>query len=67
MNAGLWASTAALLFAYLLLFVLHECSIENSYFESIGGGDMCSNLDDGVGNLALLTLFSSLFYLFVIK
>lgn len=67
MNTGLWASTIALLFVYLLIFVLRECSVENSYFEIIGGGDMCSSLDDGVGNLALLTLFSSLFYLFVIK
>jgi hypothetical protein len=67
MNTGLWISTIALLIIYLLLFVLLECSVENSYFEIIGGGDVCSNLDDGVGNLALLTLFSSLFYLFVIK
>jgi hypothetical protein len=67
MNANLWASTVVLLFVYLLLFLLHECSVENSYFEFIGGGDVCSNLDDGVGNLALLALFSSLFHLFVIK
>jgi len=66
MNAHLWVSTAAVLFGYLLLFVLHQCSVENSYFEFIGGEDVCSNLDDGVGNLALLVLFSTLFYFFII-
>lgn len=59
--------SALFLLTYVILVGLHQCSMENSFLDFIAGDGICSGLDDGVGNLSLLAIFSSLFYNFIIR
>lgn len=56
-----------LLLLYVFLIALHQCSMENSFLDFMGGNGICSRLDDGVGNLALLAIFSGLFHTFILQ